>query len=235
MRTSIFALSLLALSGCNSASDGSSTVKTDTLSANTITENPQPASSTPPITSIAASPSLVPFKIKTSAASIVFSSGSIADLGNGIMTVGDTSSDPKRGVVTFPLSSLTGKTLSSVKLNLYFEAQGGNIISNLGAIRAYKIAPRSSIDASAYSASELDNVSVIEAFSSFTQGQRFELDVKNMALNALSLGETYLTFKIRTDQSSGSGNTAFNFYCLYNTTTPEVINYVPNLSGELYE
>lgn len=177
------------------------------------------------------------FSIKTNnAQSVVKTAGptyTLGDLAFGMSTMGDTASEPKRSLMTFPISALAGKTVSSVKLRLVYDSRSVNsVVTNLGAVTVYKLSPKSVFAGTDYSAGETDSFSLIPnnpTLSAATNGSVFEMDITSSLQASINAGHAYFTIKIRTQSELGTGDTSVNFYTHYSSGALDA--NIPRLTG----
>lgn len=154
-------------------------------------------------------------------------------ISNGMGTLGDSSSQPKRLVMTFPISSLSGKQMKSAKLRIVYDSKSStSIISNLGAIRAYTISPHATIVSADWSLSENLMLNLITSTGALpsAQYQVVEVDVQSALQSAINVHDSYLTVKIRHDSDLAGGTNTFNFFVHYSSVPLNA--YIPRLVGE---
>lgn len=158
------------------------------------------------------------FSVKTNKASLA---QTVADLASGMGTIGDTSSEPKRLLVTFPISSLAGKTVSNAKLRLTYDSKSGStVISNMGSIYAWKIASHSTFVASDYVAPELTNFLVCgtdAAMNVAVNSSQFDMDITSALQTSINAGDAYFTVKVRFQTEVNQGSNAVNWYTHYSS------------------
>lgn len=162
------------------------------------------------------------FSIKTTAAAqLINSSGTILvqDESNGDISFGDNNSEPKRAVVAFPLSSLSGVTLKSATLRFTFDSVGAStFFTNMGSLRIYKIGSTASFDTTTYSAAESNATLLMSSATGYVQGRTVEIDISSILQASINAHDSYLTLKVRTDNTSSTNNNILNFYCAYTST-----------------
>ena len=216
---------LLGLMGCNA--DLSSTTTSVTPSSSTTSTSTSTVATTVSTKTVKT--------IKTTKASVLIkqSGGAIAisDLANGLGTVGDTASEPKRVAMTFSLSSLVGKSVSAAKVLLYYNGKSStSVITNLGVLSLYQISSRSSFSTSDYSATETflkEVISNTSALSALSDHQAIESDVTDSVKTSVANADGYFTVKLRFANETGGGNNSVNLYTNYSSTVLDA--YIPAL------
>lgn len=171
------------------------------------------------------------FTTKTAHAKVLVKQGGgaihVGDLANGLATVGDTASEPKRVAISFAISDLAGKSLKGAQLNLYFDGRS-SAFTSLGSLKAYQVNGTNALDQSSYAAAEslLGEVTYL----GISNSAQVTVDIQDALQAAIDQGEQYFTVKLRFDNESSSGNNAVNFYCNY--TSEPLAGMIPSISGE---
>lgn len=203
-------LALISVVGCEGAPSGTSETTATTLSSSSQA-----------------------FTLSMTAGIVALAGGATANLGNGMLSVGDTNSEAKRGILSFPITSLSGRTISEGKLTLYFDSQSAqNEVANLGSLTVYRITGTSSPVAADYSAAESSSqvfFSNQTQYATAAQGQAFEIDIKNMLQDAIQAGESHLTLKLRFQIPVNGGNNLISFYAHFNSEALASVR--PKISG----
>lgn len=178
------------------------------------------------------------FSVKTSKASLAYLSGgtvqTVSDLASGMGTIGDTSSEPKRVLITFPISSLAGKTVSNAKLRLTYDSKSGTtVVTNMGSVYAWKVASHSSFVASDYAAAELTSFLVAgtdAAVNAAVQGSQFDMDITSALQTSINAGDAYFTVKVRFQTDVNQGSNAVNWYTHYSSVPLDA--KIPRIVGD---
>jgi hypothetical protein len=212
MKKVILVLNLIGLVGCGSATTGALTSSSSSSSGS----------------------NLVSFTNKANSSTLLINNGSIGanDLANGQAYVGDNGAQPARWVISIPLTGLSGKTLQTGYLNIYYDSEGPQSeVANLGAVKAFKIPQHVIPDATDWGAVESNSVTVFanDAAHAIANKTKVQIDMKAAIQAAINAGDTHVTFKIRFNTDLGAGNNIIQFYCTYNSVV--LAPYIPAIEG----
>lgn len=160
--------------------------------------------------------------------------GTSNDLTNSLGTVGDTGSMPKRILLTFDLSPLASCVVATAKLVIHYESHTPNgPITFIGQVRAYQIAPTSTLIASQYGATEQLTLGALftdnQQLTDLSQQDSISLDIKAPLETALSESSNWFTLKIRANNEANGGNSAVLFYVNYGATSGPLTEMRPQL------
>lgn len=172
--------------------------------------------------------------IKTTAAGLLVNTGggvSLYNLSNGHGTIGDTASEAKRVAMTFPISSLEGKTVTAATLDIYYESSAGaGVISNLGVAQVLKIPGSSLLTTTMYNSSGLYPTTLVDSdasLSSLTKKDRIRVNILDKVSLAKASGESHLVLRVQMASENSAGNNAITFYM--DTSNAVLDAYIPRI------
>ena len=212
MKKVILVLNLVSLMGCGSATTGSLTSSSSSSGGS----------------------STVSFTNKANSSTLLINNGAVGanDLANGLAYIGDNNAQPARWVISIPLTGLSGKTLQTGYLNIYYDSEGPQSeVANLGAVKAFRIPQHVIPDATDWGAVESNSVTVFanDAAHAVANKAKIQIDMKAAIQAAINAGDTHVTFKLRFNTDLGAGNNVIQFYCNYSSGV--LAAYIPAIEG----